>query len=239
MISAQKFSVGIKNGLSLTSVTGRFEYDGIYGPYIVYNKIKYDGQVRWKFSKFKLNSSGYLKQVLGFIINYRLNENVLLQCELNYEEKGFDFIYLIYGGGLYGYYKLNYFTFPISFTYEIGKSAKFYLYQGLSMNLLLQANNHTTRSKETGAPLEYITYDESYKPTEFNKKELGALLGAGIKIPVRDKAKFIIDTRYNFGITRAAENSLYPKAPNTFQNFFNRSITLCWGVVFSINKKKE
>jgi len=243
LVSAQVFSVGTKNGVSHTTISGRFDYKNYDDAQIRYNTIKIFGE-RWKISKLKKNSSGYLKQFLGFVLNCQLNKNISLQSELNYEEKGFDFHHIRFGGGVEGYYKMNYFTIPVSCAYEVGGSVKYCGYGGLSLNLLLQVNNYTsTGNTNTSNP---VYYDESYRPTEFNKTELGALVGLGIKIPLGERTKFIIDTRYSSGITRAAKNTVYKydpnfytsDTPNNFQNVYNRSITLCWGVIYKLTKNK-
>jgi Outer membrane protein beta-barrel domain len=244
VLPAQTFSIGTKNGISHTDITGRFSYKNCNeAAQIRYNSVKIWDE-RWNISKFKKNSSGYWKQFLGFVMNCQLNKNISLQAEFNYEEKGFDFYHILYGGRVNGFYKMQYFTIPASFAYEIGKSVKYYGYGGMSLSLLLQASNYTSSASNSSNP---IYYDESYRPTEFNKQEAETLAGLGIKIPLGDKVKFILDARCNFGITRAAKNTDYrydpnfytSDTPNNFQNVFNRSVSLCWGVIYKTSKKKD
>jgi hypothetical protein len=233
---AQTFSIGTKNGVSNTSISGRFAYKNFDDAQIRYNTLKVFDQ-RLNISKFKKNSSGYLKQFLEFVLNCSLDKNISLQSEFEYEEKGFDFYHILYGGGANGFYKMQYLTIPLSFVYESGKTIKYYGYIGISLNLLLRAGNYTRISVGGVISNYYDYYDESYRPSEFNKKELEALTGIGIKIPLSNKVKFIVDAGYSNGITRAAKNTDYiynsnfysSETPNNFQNVFNRSISLCWG----------
>ncbi|HZX63535.1 MAG TPA: hypothetical protein VFE66_10015 [Bacteroidales bacterium] len=88
----------------------------------------------------------------------------------------------------------------------------------------------------------------SYDPTDiFNKYEFGGLIGLGIKIPLCEKVKLIIDSRYNFGLTKAAKNTDFAynanqwtkDTPDNFQNVYNRSLTISLGILYRLNKSKK
>ena len=85
-----------------------------------------------------------------------------------------------------------------------------------------------------------MVYDLSYNPSNiFNKFEFGGLVGLGTKIPMCDKVNLLIETRYNFGLTKAAENNeVTEHNPDIFQNVYNRSITLSLGITYNLNRKK-
>ena len=239
--SAQTFYIGIKTGVSHTGISGMFNYKSFGESQTNYNNIS----VFQKPSTLsKINSSGLLKLTSGIIMNYQFNKVISLQSEFNYEEKGFDFHCVRFGEAVYGHYKMQYLTIPFSFTYESGQTIKYYGYWGISLNMLLKAREYTSYTViGSTSPA-----DEYYKPTELNNKELSALAGAGIKIPLSDQIKFIIDMRLNSDITRAAKKTDYnyyfnpsmkpDGTPNNFQNVFNRSITFYWGVIYKINKEK-
>jgi len=85
----------------------------------------------------------------------------------------------------------------------------------------------------------------SYDPTDiFNKNDFGGLVGLGIKIPLCEKVKFIIDTRYNFGLTKAAKNTDFDydhnlwtlTTPDNFQDVYNRSLSISLGILYKLNQ---
>jgi len=221
---AQNLSIGLKDGVSWSSINGS------------YNFANFDNSVIEKVTGHSF----------GLIINYQISNHFVLATELNIDERGFDFkIDPDYnGGGYWGNYNMKYLTIPLAINYQFGNSIKYYGYTGIYMSILLKAENQT--SFATSATSTLRIYDYSYDPTdEFNKYEFGGTVGIGIKIPVCKEVSFIIDTRYNFGLTKAAKNTEYnydPNLwgrgdPNNFQNVYNRSINFSLGVLYKINNK--
>ncbi len=214
----------MRDGVSWSSITGRYDFKN--------------------FEKTNIEKS--LGHSFGLIINYQLSKYIILQTEFNYEMKGFDFGQSLMGGGLEGNYSMSYLTIPIIAHFEIGKNVKYYGYTGVYFGFLIKAENYTSLTSLTTPGL--VVYDLSYDPTNvFNKNEFGGLVGLGIKFPLCEKVYFFIDTRYNFGLTKAAKNTdfdyesnhWYADSPDNFQNVYNRSLSISLGILFKLNKKKS
>lgn len=222
VLSSQQFSVGVKDGLTISGIKGRYDFKN--------------------FEKTNIEKS--LGHSFGLIINYQLSKYIILQTEFNYEMKGFDFGQSLIGAGLQGNYSMSYLTIPIIAHFEIGKNVKYYGYTGVYFGFLIKAENYTSFSTLSSSTI--IVYDLSYDPTNvFNKNEIGGLVGLGIKFPLCEKVYFFIDTRYNFGLTKAAKNTdfdyesnhWYPDSPDNFQNVYNRSLSISLGILFKLKNK--
>ena len=219
---AQDFSIGIKDGISTTSIKGTFGYkNSQYSPII--NR-----------------SFGHS---FGLVFNFRLSNHMLIQTEINYEKKGFDFKSdpWLDGYSYTGNYNIKYITIPAIIQYELGKNVKYYAYSGINFGILVKAENQTSFISTSSSQL--IIYDLSYDPAdEFNNFELGGIFGLGIKIPLCEKVKFILDLRYCFGLTKATKNTDYSDesdhwtedTPNNFQDVYNRSLTISLGFIYKI-----
>lgn len=223
-IIAQNLSIGLRDGVSWSSITGRYSFKN--------------------FESTNIEKS--LGHSFGLILNYQLSKSIILQTEINYEMKGFDFGQSLMGGGLKGNYSLNYLTVPIIAHFEIGKNVKYYGYTGVYFGFLIKAENYTSLTSLTTPGI--VVYDLSYDPTNvFNKYEFGGLVGLGVKFPLCEKVYLFIDTRYNFGLTKAAKNTdfdyepnhWYPESPDNFQNVYNRSLSISLGILYKLNKKKS
>ncbi len=221
---AQNLSFGLRDGASWSSITGRFDFKN--------------------FENTDIEKS--LGHSFGLIINYQLSKYFILQTEFNYEMKGFDFGESLLGGALEGNYSMSYLTIPIIAHFEIGKNVKYYGYAGVYFGFLIKAENYTSLSSTSSSNL--IVYDLSYDPTNiFNKSEFGGLVGLGIKFPLCEKVCLFIDTRYNFGLTKAAKNTDFDyesnywsaETPDNFQNVYNRSLSISLGILYKLNKKKS
>lgn len=226
LLFSQHYSIGIKYGINWSSIRGRYDFRNFESTQIE----KVGGHSFWVF------------------INHEINHRFSIQTELCFEENGFIFKSDPWIDGLAysGNYSYNYITMPISFSYEFGKSIKYYGYTGITLGLLTKVENQTTLVNPSSPEL--LIYDLSYDPTdEFNKIELGAIVGVGIKIPLFVKMKLIIDTRYSFGLTKSVKNTDYDynsnqwilETPNNFQNVYNRSLTISLGILYKINKEKQ
>ncbi|TSA26868.1 MAG: PorT family protein, partial [Bacteroidetes bacterium] len=174
---------------------------------------------------------------------------LLLQLEMNYEENGFNFKnnHDLTGVGYTGNYKTKYISIPLTTIFEIGKNIKYYGYVGINLRLLVKADNYTSVSS-TSEPVALHTYDLSYDPTFlFNKSEFGGLVGLGIKIPLCEKVRLLIDSRYNFGITKAAKNTEFDynashwttDTPDNFQKVHNRSLVLSLGISYCLKSQNK
>jgi len=226
LLLAQDFSVGLRDGISWSNIKGRYDFANFENTQI--EKV-----------------SGHS---FGLIINYKINNHFILVTELNIDERGFDFkIDPDYnGGGYWGNYSLKYLNVPFAIKYQFGNSIKYYGYTGFYMSVLLKAENQT--SFATSATSTLRIYDYSYDPTdEFNKYEFGGIVGLGMKIPVCNEVSFIIDTRYNFGLTKAAKNTEYDydnnqwtkDDPNNFQDVYNRTLIISLGILYNLQTNRN
>jgi hypothetical protein len=209
-VVAQEFSIGIRDGISWSWINGSF------------NSGNPDIKCR-------------IGHVPGFMINMRAAAFLTLQMEINYEEKGFSYTNIMDGGGFRGSYDFNYISIPFLANFEIGNKIRYFGYAGLSAGFLVKAKNYSSASS-TSSP-DPVIYDRSYDPTEYvNKYEFGGLVGLGIRIPLCEKVKMNIDSRFNFGLTRAAQNregDTFP--PDDFQDVYNRSVVVSLGILYRVH----
>lgn len=221
---AQDFSVGLRDGVSWSSITGSFDFKN-------FDKTQINNRVGHSF---------------GFLLNYRTSRFLTLQIEMNYNNKGFDFQSDIWIDGVAytGSFDVNYITVPLITNFEIGKRVKYYGYAGVYAGFLTKAENYTSFISTSSPDL--IIYDLSYDPTKvFNKREFGGLVGLGIKIPLCEKVEFTIDSRYTFGLTKAAKNTDFDydsnqwttDTPDNFQNVYNRSFSISLGILYKLNNR--
>ena len=226
ILFAQDFSIGFHDGITWSGINGRFDFKN------------------FKTTQIK-NKIGHS---LGFLFNLRTTSFLTLQMEMNYEDKGFDFHSDIWlnGLGYSGNFNVKYITIPLITNFEIGKNVRFYGSAGIYLGFLVKIENYTSFSSTSSPNL--TIYDMSYDPTYiFNKYEFGGLIGLGIKIPLCEKVKLIIDSRYNFGLTKAAKNTDFDynanqwteDTPDNFQNVYNRSLTISLGILYRLNKSKK
>ncbi|RLD29059.1 MAG: hypothetical protein DRI73_11185 [Bacteroidetes bacterium] len=219
---AQRISIGIKDGISRSDI--KFEYK--------------DFNDSFYFAADNLKGG----RNYGLMLNYQITNFFSIQSELYHSEKGFEFNLctdLDGGSGIYGSYKMNYITIPLLANFEIGKSFKFYGYAGLYMSFLNSAKNQITIASI--APPDYH-HDYSYDPTsELYKKESGALVGLGVKIPLCNKFKLFIDTRYETGLTKAARDDIEYgdyHVIGVFKDVYNRSFSVNWGIFYRFTKQE-
>lgn len=217
---AQRISIGIKDGISRSDI--RFQYKD-------FNDLYYFGVNSLKGGR------NY-----GLMLNYQITNFFSIQSELYHSERGFEFNLFTDmdgGPGVLGNYKMNYITIPLLANFEIGKSFKFYGYAGLYISFLNSAVNQITVTSFSSSYI--MQYDHSYDPTsEFNKSELGALFGLGIKIALCNKVKLFVDTRYETGLTKAArDDTEYGDyhVIGAFKDVYNRSFSVNWGIIYRFN----
>ncbi len=83
---AQDFSIGLKDGISSTGISGRFDFRN-------FDQTQISNRIGHSF---------------GLMLNYRTTSFLTLQVEINYEYKGFEFPdNILFGGGYDGYYYIN------------------------------------------------------------------------------------------------------------------------------------
>lgn len=220
VLFAQNLSIGFKDGISWT---------GIHFNMVEASSFRYDSRNDGRNS--------------GVLINYRINNYFSIQTELNLLGKGFVLrSYLSTGGGFYADYNLNYISVPLSVSYELGKKLKYYGYAGLYFNYLNSATNNITITS-TADPTGPSRFDESYDPTDdFNKKEMGFAVGAGLKIPLCNNVKFFIDGRYESGLTRAVKKDLEIEAyryTSMIKDVYNKAFLISWGILYMIPEKEK
>ena len=214
---AQRISIGIKDGISRSDI--RFQYKD------------FDDSYYFQVNNLKGGRN------FGLVLNYQITNFFSIQSELYHSEKGFEFNLctdLDGAPGVFGNYKMTYITIPLLANFEIGKSFKFYGYGGLYMSFLNSARNQITVTSNASSYLRQ--YDYSYDPTsELYKNESGALVGLGVKIPLCKKVQFLIDTRYETGLTKAVnENAEFGDyhVIGAFKDVYNRSFSVNLGIFY-------
>ena len=121
LLFSQHYSIGIKYGINWSSIRGRYDFKNFKNTQI--EKVA--------------------GQSFGILINYRISSNFSLQTEFNFAKKGFEFESdrKMFGVGYSGNYSYKDIIIPISFSYEFGKSIKYYGYTGITLGLLTKVEN--------------------------------------------------------------------------------------------------
>lgn len=165
-IYAQKFHYGIKTGAN-------FAVQSEIADYFNNNNIRTGLSV-------------------GAFSNYALNENMQLQVEINYDQKG----------GKTDEYtaKYDYLTVPVLFKYSLGKSDRTALkfninagpYAGFLLNSEIETDDNNMDMKD-----------------ETEHFEAGAIAGFGMKYPVGNN-HLVFDLRLGLGLTSFDKNDSEP-----------------------------
>jgi outer membrane scaffolding protein for murein synthesis (MipA/OmpV family) len=133
----------------------------------------------------------------GVFGNYSFNENVSLQAELNYDQKGCQ------TKDITG--KYDYLSVPVLFNYSLGKSWKtplsFNIYAGPYASFLVNAKTEI----DTEEISETIDMKDDTENTE-----LGTIIGFGVKYPVKESS-LLFNIRLGLGLTSFDKNDTDPK----------------------------
>ena len=170
-LTAQNFNLGIKAGTNFAVQSPIADY---------YNNE--DIRVGWH---------------AGVFGNYSFNENLGLQAELNYDQKGSVTNDVTN--------KYDYLSVPVLFKYSLGKSWKtplsFNIYAGPYASFLIKAETELD-TEETSATIDMKDNTEN--------AELGAIIGFGIKYPINESS-LLFDVRLGLGLTSFDKNDTEPK----------------------------
>lgn len=164
--SAQKFHYGVKAGLN--------------------------GAVQSGIAEYYSNSNIRYGLTAGLFGNYHFNDNIMLQTELNYDQKGSHSSNMTT--------KYDYVSVPVLFDYSFGHTyhTKLSIHLNAGPYLAFLANAKKTE-----------TIDGMNHTTDFmassHKAEVGALLGVGFKQPV-GKHFLVWDVRLNIGLSHFDKN---------------------------------
>ncbi len=128
----------------------------------------------------------------GFFGNYSMNDNIYLQAELNYDQKG--------SKADDATAKYDYISVPVLFNYSLGKSLKtplrFNIYAGPYAAFLVSAK------VEANSEIDMKDQTES--------TELGTIIGFGLRYPVKE-SNILFNIRLGLGLTSFDKNEADPK----------------------------
>ncbi|HMI02346.1 MAG TPA: porin family protein [Pedobacter sp.] len=124
----------------------------------------------------------------GISGDYFFSDRWSIKAKLSYDQKGWadGFITIDNGPSVTTDYKLNYLTIPVMANWHFGKKRNWYLNFGPYAGILLDA-------KETELEMDLKDFMQS---TDF-----GLALGIGVKIPVAERIKILIEFDGQSGIT--------------------------------------
>ncbi len=217
-ISAQNLSIGFKDGIGWANA-----------------HYRNDGGFLYKFDKkSNLRNSGILA-------SYKIKKYLSLLTEIDYQAKGFEFTSQTLGGSYHADFTLDYLSIPLFAQYQFGNTIKYYGYLGLYTDLLISVENQNT-SSSTEPVGNIIKYDHSdYDASvDFNKVNLGYLLGLGLKFQLFNNVNLFLDGRYMHGLTRSVkgERTIFAyRIPEALKDITLYCISVNWGVYFNIPGK--
>lgn len=165
--------------LSLIVTLGAFAQNMHYGV-----KAGANFAVQSEIADYASNNNIRTGLTVGAFGNYSFNENISLQAELNYDQKG--------GKSEDATSKYDYVSVPVLFKYSLGKSDKTAL--RFNVNLGPYAAYLLQSEVEIGDQ----SIDMKDQTEDF---ELGGILGFGMKYPV-GKQNLVLDLRMGLGFTQ-------------------------------------
>lgn len=175
-----------------------------YGVSIGYNYARVSGNALSA-------KSGYNLTALG---EYNVSASWSVRAKIVYDKKGFGNAFLILpiekedignNGGL----NLNYVTVPLTANFHFGRSRNWYVNAGPYVGFLLNA-----------ATKDYTFTDD------FRKNDFGVAYAVGVKLPVEDNIKFIVECDAQNGWQNIFKSSSY--------NGKNFRASINWGVVVTL-----
>jgi hypothetical protein len=200
-VHAQVFSFGLKGGIN---------YSNIEGDYALVSD-----------SKIGMNP--------GVFANFNFTKNLGVVSEFNYEQKGFKYHSDLesLSGRIEGEKSFDYFSVPILFRYQFGRSTKFYLTIGTYMGILLAARDIGFLEDLTTSPPIIKNWNSNiYRDTQ--DVDVGLCFGAGFQIPINKKFGIILDGRYNKGLMLLEPDKIY------VEEYKNVSFNLSAGLIYHL-----
>jgi opacity protein-like surface antigen len=151
----------------------------------------------------------------GAFGDYFLSDRWSIKVKLAYDQKGWDdgFINDVDNGiSTKTNYRLDYLTIPVMANWHFGKTRNWYLNFGPYAGILLSA-------KETALNMDLKDFMQS--------TDLGLAVGIGVKIPVSDRIKIMIETDGQGGFTDIFKDNEGSRVQNT-------RFSLNTGLVFAL-----
>lgn len=160
------------------------------------------------------NSSTRVGFNAGFSGDYFFSDRWSIKAKLSYDQKGWNdgFISVDGGASMVTDYKLDYLTVPVMANWHFGKKRNWYLNFGPYAGILLNA-------EETALKMDLKDFMQS---TDF-----GLALGIGVKIPLSERVKILIELDGQSGFT-----DVFKDNPNSAVQNIRSGINT--GLVFSL-----
>jgi hypothetical protein len=163
--------------------------------------------------------------------NVNLNRSFLFQLELGYELKGNKFTYeawddagnIIEDSVYTEKTNMGYFTIPVFFKYNIGRSNKFYAQLGGYYGRLLHAGYSGKMENEL---VSKVPIKDGLAPNDY-----GLLVGGGLETPVRRGLSMLLDVKYNYGLVDLNVDPTILKHSNPVKT---KNFIMSMGVVIDI-----
>lgn len=165
--------------------------------------ISYGAKVGLNFPGFQDEriASERITPAFSLIGNVNITRSFLFQLEAGYELKGNKFVYevwdkagvLIEDSVYTEKTNMGYFTVPLFFKYNLGRSNKFYAQLGGYYGYLLHAK---FSGKMNNSLVSKVPIKEGLARNDF-----GILIGGGLETPIRRGLNMLLDVKYNYGLT--------------------------------------
>lgn len=184
------------------------------------------------------NAASNLKSIneitYGVVLNYAITDNISLQTEVNFLEKGFrvdeNTDQALFGLnvplGVELFTKFNYIEVPIMGKYTFGDNViKPYVLAGPTLGY---ATSGEVEAKATVlVPINVGTYDIDLESINYEKFEIGAVAGGGLVVDL-NAVQIFADARYQLGFTQVNE------IPYVDEKVKNKGVSLSGGVLIRI-----
>ena len=142
---------------------------------------------------------------VGAFGDYFLSDRWSIKAKLSYDQKGWNSGYIINGDDSFlTDYQYDYLTVPVMANWHFGKKRNWYLNFGPYAGFLISA-------KETRLDIDLKDFSQSI--------DAGLALGIGVKIPVSDRIKIVLETDGQSGLTDILKNNQGSSIRNSRSSF--------------------
>jgi len=169
---------------------------------------------------FSLTPDRILGLNATFFAEFNLGENISVQPEVAFIQKGYRFKIDFFGDEEDTSVRVNYIDIPILFKYSFGG-------ESIGGHIGLGPHFGYAMSGTINDHVEDEKMDLDFDDAEFNRLDYGIAIGTGIKLPA-GSGHFVADLRYLLGIANLVDSEFDESTAR------NRGINLSVGYAFSI-----
>ncbi len=178
--------------------------------------------------EFAFDAKSANSLLLGALVEIRLSNNLAIQPEVNYIQKGTKIDETILGAAVKGRYTINYLEVPLLLKVGTGFGiGRFDVLLGPSFGYGLNGKYKITAS--IGGVEDTTEEDLDFEKDEISRTDLGAQVGGSLGFNLGSSARLFVDGRYLLGFTNLDKHE---HGAGEEPSVKNRGIALTAGLIF-------